>query len=285
MSEKPDDIIDAEIEEEKGPDVTSIMVADPNFSAEKAIKQAEERIHFLDKVKISCLKMTRPTDWVRLYQGGKESFYLQSTGAEKLRGPWGIYWNSIKLTNLGTNKDPIYEVRGVIGSKLLQTEIEVLGGRSSLDKFYREQGENLDIMDVRKAAVSNWTSRAIQILVGMRNLTIEDLELGGINISKVAGVKYGQGERGAYDSSQKAESTPKLEELRKKIGAMIMEMAGGDKETAQSLLGDFTEFTNKGGEKVGRKTSIKNLTVRQIKPTYGKIKKAYETEFAGAKDE
>jgi hypothetical protein len=282
---KHDEPIDVQ-PEEQGRDLMSLNVEDPDFNADKAIELATQRITFMDKIRTASLKMTRHNDWVRHNQGrDKQSYYLQSTGAEKLRGIWGIYWHSIKIENFGTKDEPIYEVQGTIGSKVLKTEIEVVGGRSSQDKFYQDQRDPLDILDVRKAAVSNWMTRAIQILIGCRNPTAKDLEDAGIDLTQVSGVDFKEDNQAAYNSDQKAQRTEKSEEQRKKIGSMIMEIVGGDKEEAKAYLQKMTEFKNKDGDLVPGKTSIAKLTVKQIPFTYKKVKEIYEAEFAGMGDE
>jgi len=70
--------------------------------------------------------------------------------------------------------------------------------------------------------------------------------------------------------------TEEIKDLRKKIGKMLMEMAGENKEEASKLLVKYTSFTSKDGKEVKGKSSIINLSEKAIPVTYGKIKEAYE---------
>lgn len=68
-----------------------------------------------------------------------------------------------------------------------------------------------------------------------------------------------------------------LEEKRKKIAKMIFAMAGDDKTKAEDMLERFTTFPDKvTKEPVGGKRDPRDLTDKQIPPTYKKVCEAYE---------
>lgn len=70
-------------------------------------------------------------------------------------------------------------------------------------------------------------------------------------------------------------------DYRSEIGKMLMELANGDKERAALMLEAYTEFDGKNGKVAGKK-SIKDLSEKQLQPTYGKIKAEY-IAFTGGK--
>ena len=158
-------------------------------------KIAQQRIEFFRKVTLLSLRRTTVNDWCD--QGGKP--YLQATGAEKLLALWGITTHDVKIhieMDEGTGF-PAYEVTGRVGSRVLGTEMDVIGGRNANDKFYQDQLSatgRLDLLDVRKAAYSNWLVNAITRIIGMRGLTWEDVSTatnGAITKETCAGkIKY-----------------------------------------------------------------------------------------------
>lgn len=153
-----------------------------------------------------------PQDFVRHSQGDKESFYLQATGCRKIRGFFGV-WMRDRVVTVTPEKDGhyTYEVEGTAGSaffdKLLGTDaqggtqIDVFGSRSSSDPFFSKHDREPDQNDVKKAALSNFESRAINGLVGTQNLTREDLKRFGINADLVTGVEHAKGAEGGGNTA------------------------------------------------------------------------------------
>ena len=148
-----------------------------------------------------------PQDFVRHFAGGKESFYLQATGARKIRGFFGVYMRDRQITvTPEENGHYTYEVYGVAGSvffdRLMGTEatggtqIDVFGSRSSNDPFFSKNDRVPDQNDVKKAALSNFEARAINGLIGTQNLTRDDLKRYGINVEQVPGVEHKEGSEG-----------------------------------------------------------------------------------------
>ena len=161
-----------------------------------------------------------PQDFVRHSQGGKESFYLQATGCRKIRGFFGV-WMRDRVVTVTPEKDGhyTYEVEGIAGSafydKLLGTDaqggtqIDVFGSRSSSDPFFSKNDREPDQNDVKKAALSNFESRAINGLIGTQNLTREDLKRFGINADLVTGVEHKQGSEGGGNAALISEAQGK----------------------------------------------------------------------------
>lgn len=174
--------------------------------------KAIARISAIANVIEGCAKVsiqrTNPKDWVRMKhfnkQTGKttESFYLQATGTQKIRPVWGIYYRDRQVTKEAyPDGSYAYIVTGKVGSKVLdylygEVVIEIDGGRSSGDSFFTKGGREPDPMDVRKAALANWEARAVTALIGLKNMSAEDLRKNGINPELVAGFEFQAGSEG-----------------------------------------------------------------------------------------
>lgn len=196
-------------------------------------EQAERRIDAMTKIKKVSLKLTNKHDWTD--QGGKP--YLQVSGAEKIARMFGISW---KIS------DPVLEnqegghfcftYKGFFS--LAGASIEVIGTRSSKDGFFKkydwsekdDQGNSIktelppseiDRGDVKKAAYTNCIGSGITRILGLRNMTYEDLEeFAGITKDMIATVGYKK--KGAAKEDIKSEgaltSTIGIVDIRKQTG-------------------------------------------------------------------
>jgi len=190
-------------------------------------EQAEKRIDAMNKIKRVAIKLTNRHDWTD--QGGKP--YLQVSGAEKIARMFGISWRisePIKEEMDGGHFSFTY--RG--NFSLAGATIDAIGTRSSKDGFFKKYGyENgnktelpaseIDRGDVKKSAYTNCIGNGITRLLGIRNLTYEDLqEFAQITpdmIGKVDYKKKGKAEAGIASEGAQEISTA-VEDVRKKEG-------------------------------------------------------------------
>ena len=175
-------------------------------------EQAEKRIDAMQKIKRIALKLTNYNDWTD--QGGKP--YLQVSGAEKVGRLFGISWRiSEPVLENEEGGHFSYTYKGHFS--LAGATIEAIGTRSSKDGFftkyaYGERDESgksqrtalppsaIDKGDVKKAAYTNLLGNGITRILGLRNLTYEDLkEFAGITKDQIQKVEY---------KSKKQESAP-----------------------------------------------------------------------------
>jgi len=186
---------------------TSPVAVPTPLEVELDSKKAIARIASIAQVIDGCAKVsiqrTNASDWVRM---GK-SFYLQATGAQKIRPVWGIYFRDRQVTKeMNPDGSYAYIVTGKVGSKVLdqlygEVEIEIDGGRSSSDSFFTKNGRTPDPMDIRKASLANWEARAVTALLGLKNLTEEDLKRNGITVGSITGVDYQKGAEGGGNTA------------------------------------------------------------------------------------
>jgi hypothetical protein len=228
--------------------------------------KAEARINAINKIKSIVLRVTNSNDWID--QGGKP--YLAVSGAEKVGGLFGIKW-SIGESQLTNEEDGHYSYTYKGKFTMGQRTIEFEGSRSTKDPFFsKAHGKEkpvseIDRNDVKKAALTNLIGNGITRMLGIRNMTWDEVKAGGVDQSKTSKVEYG-----------KAEMSDDVKEQRKKLGEMLMEMAGNNKDLASKMLVEFTSFVAKDGKVVAGKDSITKLSEKAIPVTYGKVSKEYE---------
>jgi len=195
MSETGTEIQEAVVEKAGVP--TPLEV---ELDSQKAIARISAIAHVIDGCAKVSIQRTNPKDWVKM----GDSYYLQAAGAQKIRPIWGIYYRDREVTR-ESNPDGSYSyiVTGKVGSKVLdqlygEVIIEIDGGRSSSDAFFTGKDGNKvpDPMDIRKAALANWEARAVTALLGLKNMSAEDLQHNGISVSGIAKVDYQKGAEG-----------------------------------------------------------------------------------------
>lgn len=192
-------------------------------------QQAERRIEAVKKIKQIALSITNATDWTD--QQGKP--YIMASGSEKIANLFSISWQ-IEEPQCETEEDGhfTYTYRGTfsLGGRTIQVE----GSRSSKDPFFKkyEYGKDadgrdtkvekpisaIDRRDVKMAAMTNLLGNGITRILGIRNLTWEDLRAYA-NITQEmvnSKIKYGT----------KGEPKPPISEPQRKSG----DMSGGASE-------------------------------------------------------
>lgn len=165
-------------------------------------EQAERRIDAVIKIKKVALKVTNARDWTD--QNGNP--YLQASGSEKVANLFNISW---RIDEPSCEEDLeghyTYSYKGYfsLGSRTVEAE----GSRSSRDKFFIQylyvekdgKKERTEIplsdrsnkRDVKMAALTNLLGNGITRILGIRNLTWEDLrEFAGITKEQVTSIQY-----------------------------------------------------------------------------------------------
>lgn len=171
-------------------------------TSDDLIASAERRIAQIDKIITLSIRRTNENDWID--QSGKP--YLTSSGAEKIARLFGISWKILKSEKILTNDEKgqfyFYQVIGVFTLGGGKDSVESVGTCSSKDQFFAKRGGELkpiseiDETNIMKAAYSNCVANGITRLLGIRNLTWEQVKAGGINTEKTAKVQYASGGAG-----------------------------------------------------------------------------------------
>ena len=206
-------------------------------------EQAEKRIDAMNKIKRVAIKLTNRHDWTD--QGGKP--YLQVSGAEKIARMFGISWRiSEPIKEAFDGGHFSFTYKGYFS--LAGATIEAIGTRSSKDGFFKKysgRGDDrvelppseIDGGDVKKSAYTNCIGNGITRLLGIRNLTYEDLqEFAGITKEMMAAVDYKK--KGKRDAGIQ-------EEAVKKVVSKISDVR---KQTGRTKSGkDFTKYIIRNG--------------------------------------
>ena len=231
--------------------------------------KAEARIEAVKKIKGLSLRVTNYQDWVD--QNGKP--YLQTSGGEKIARLFGISWTVEEPRTQQDGDEGHYMVtyKGVFA--LGNASIECIGTRSSKDPFFKkyEKGEYvdgkyvrgkelplsaIDIGDVVKSAYTNLIGNGITRLLGIRNLTYDDLAESGIDVSKITKVEY-KSKVKTPQSKSAPTSQPAQTEGEMMIGIKEVTIKTGKKKDGtewtkyhikDTIGGDWTTFDKKIAE-------------------------------------
>jgi len=149
---------------------------------------AEKAMDALTKLKRVALRMTSKLDWVDM----KGKPYMQETGAAKVAPIFGVEWKIDGSPTLESRPDGhfTYTYQGAFwytSKKGIARTVTEIGSRSSYDDFFSADTDGagkriqispleVDHEDVKKAAYSNCIVRGVTNLLGLRNLTWEDVE-------------------------------------------------------------------------------------------------------------
>ncbi len=234
-------------------------------------EQAERRIDAVIKIKKVALKVTNPRDWT----SQNDNPYLQVSGAEKVANLFNMSWRIDEPTY---EEDPdghyTYSYKGYfsLGSRTAEAE----GSRSSRDGFFKqylyEEKERKEIpisertnkRDVKMAALTNLLGNGITRILGIRNLTWEDLkEFAGITKEQVTSIQYRKGgEKSPIQEPQKKKNGDKSPEYPSvTIGIDSVEI-----KTGKGPKGPWTLYIiHAGGEKYNTfSDTFGNLAQRSI---------------------
>lgn len=213
------------------------MIADDTLVS--LAEQAEKRVDALNKIKRAALKATNPRDWTD--QNGNP--YLQVSGSEKVGRVFGMSWR-IEEPKYETEEGGHFSFTYKGEFSLAGATIEVIGTRSSKDPFfkkYKGKGDDrvelppseIDKTDVKKAALTNLFGNGITRMLGLRNLTWDDLkEFAGITRDQVGRVDYKKNGRTQSDIKNEGDQASVF------VPADIRKQPGKNQKTGK----DWTKF-------------------------------------------
>lgn len=168
--------------------------------------KVEDRVAAVKKIKAMAFGVTNNNDWVDI--GGKP--YLEVSGAEKIRMLFGVSW-AIDPPEIFNYEDGHFTYVYVGQFSFSGSTIEAIGSRSSKDFFFSTRykwndvaGKKLPIQlppkeidraSVQKSAYTNCIGNGITRMLGLRNMTWEELKDAGINQQKTSKVNYGNNKK------------------------------------------------------------------------------------------
>lgn len=166
------------------------------------ISAAERRIANLQKVISLALRITNQNDWID-FQGKP---YLNSSGSQKIARLFGVCWREMKTEKVISSDEKgqfyFYKTVALFYLKGKNDLVEATGTCSSKDPFFAKVGgeykpvSEIDETNILKSSVTNCISNGITSLLGLKNLTWEQIKAGGISQNGTSKVNYASGGAG-----------------------------------------------------------------------------------------
>ncbi len=247
--------------------IAALVVTDP------MVMLAERNLDNYKKILTLALKITIEYDWVLIPEKDGDRPYLQASGYEKIARLFKLSIVDKKMERFDLKDENgdyyVYRCHGIIilpsGDKY-----EAFGSCSSRDQFFsmakgvkKEQAE-VEVINIMKAAETNFIVRGIGGALGLRTFSIEQLKSAGLNVEKSRKIGYNVTEKTADD-------TPEQKNLREEIRKMLLEMMHNDAKAAGLKLQELSKFNDFKGW-----TSTKYISVKSLNIVHNKVKTAYE---------
>lgn len=272
MSDKPIDAV--VVPEEKDVELITTDEKEVDMSManvehlEKIAEGIDRFVTAHKKITMAVLKLAKPGDWVKFKSGEQEVGCLNGAGAERIAAPMGISfinWSKEKKTGKDEQGD-FYWWWYTCTAKLGSREIQVEGRAGSRDKLFgKKEGKwkvlsDINEGDLQTAARHNCMKEGVKVLLGIRNMPVDELTAAGIKLID-GGVEFKQ-----------KESTPEDKEKQIELGNVIMKLTENDKGKAEGLLETLTTWTNAEKKIVKGKRHCADITGKQLTITLSKAK-------------
>jgi len=239
-------------------------------------KEVQKRIEAIRQLVQFVVNITYPSDWVRF---SPKQAYLTSGGAERVARQFGITWDKFQYRKEMRDGYYFYVYESIFryrNDKLgINIEVPAMGTCSSKDKFFARRGdqylpmEEVDEPSILKKAYSNMIRNGVCVLLGLKDMPKEAFS--DQYWQSIPYVEFQKGKEGGQ-----VETSEEEKEILKKLGDMILEMAGGNKEIAKNILKKVSTFEGKEGKQVEGVTDLKQLKGKRLQVVYEKICNEYK---------
>jgi hypothetical protein len=251
------------------------LMPQSDMELEQRIKGAERYLELQDQMRKLAIKVTNHNDWID--QNGNP--YLEISGANKIASAFGASCSDVvfEKETLKDDKGEYVVYSCMANFSWNKRTMSATGTGSTRDSFFGKANNQwkplseVDLTNIKKKANTNMLNRGIKGLLGL-SYTWEEVEKfsdGRITRSTVTGVKYQKGSKGGNEDSQEDK------EMRQVMGKMLMVIGGDNVENASTALETLTKWTNKKGEEVSGKKSVRDITTNALKIANSKVKSAY----------
>lgn len=250
---------------------------------DKALVAVEARLEFVDKLRTFTLRRTRATDWSIQSDArkGTKRTYLGESGVQRFRAAFGMYegkmqsdgstisdLSSYTVDSAGARRDrtsakffepPISFIwfEGTVGSKLLNVEAWFQGAVKVEEGFWSKD----DIHNFYKKAQANFIGRAFRKLLGLENISLDELKTAGINIDDIPSIDR--------VTTEKAASADAVE-----LHKMLLALNEGNPKKAEDYL-----FAMTNSDKYKGKRTASSLTDNQMKWILPKVRSEHDAKF------
>lgn len=243
------------------------------------VTAAEKYVGAMNRVRVTAMKLTREKDWVLMAaRSGPPKPYLQGTGAEAVARAFGVRISKPlreRIEGTDRNGKPYYGYVFMATFSLKDgTSIEAMGARQSNEAFFANQNSEAPERDVMMAAYTNLMVNGVTRLLGIRNITLDELQEAGLDPRRMPGVTFKEpgGSSGATDSGTQEKEQASTED-RSRLASYIRMVAGKDQDRAADILQELTAFK----EYQGRRSLKGAFSKKACSMAIGKIKEAIDT--------
>lgn len=209
------EVLPAAVEQKNIPTAQELQILNDNLQI------IEKREALFRRVLATALSATTQSDWTN--QGTKP--YLQASGALKIarRFAINIYDTVITREELEDERGKyyMYTVTGKASFPGLREYVESLGTCSSRDKFFGMKDgklkalQDVDMGNIKKKAHTNFQGNAVKDLLGLDNMTWEQLAGFGLNPGGSAKVNFDKGASKAETSKRTEAAAASAEQTGK----------------------------------------------------------------------
>jgi hypothetical protein len=253
----------------------SVFRAPPSGDGEDSIERAKRDLYKFQQLRQLAVALTEPRDWVAFPSGdqGKRAWPTRSACnklATACKISTGVHQDAgrpMMTKTLGQDENGEYYTIEIYGWAEMPgfRRFDVFGYCSSRHKLFASTGkrdekgniiykpmQQVSEANVRQAAYTNFQANAIMRMLGMDNLSAEDLEAQfGKKLSEVS---YASGR-----SEQTAEEIDQDQKMRRRLWAICMSVKNDVEVEAGKLLADLSKFTVKD-DKTGQDRTVNGVT-------------------------
>ncbi len=261
----------------------------PMEDIDKKLANVDKVFELLGKLRKFALKHLSPKSVTN--EGGNP--YITESGVNVFDSPFGIYEKDVsgivvkdngtqipiedQNAFTGTIECIIY--KGTVGSKTLGIEASFEGGtyfgETEAGAKDRKFHDKEDYLWFSKKAKANWRGRARRKLLGLDNITWDELKDYGITTENCTTVS-----RKSTQNAQTPEQTDKENKLRSELVAMLKEFIT-DTKVLSDKLEDLTKFKGSDGKEVQGIRDPKQLTGRRLEVTHNKVVEWHTAQKGG----
>jgi hypothetical protein len=269
--------------------VELISVSDNLDALDRAVQTTAKMVETYKAIRGICLRLTNEDDWS--YQGG--GLYLNETGAQKLGVAWGVDVSPEKIEREdfddASGRYYVYTVFGTAFSRRLGRFVREIGTCSSRDDFFgkvttkKDDGtlvkewkalDKVDVTDVKKKAMTNFMGRSIKRLLGLGNVTEEELLTAKLDLKKIEKVDYKKGRK-----TDEANASAELKKIRGEIDSIATFLAAGDAEAKAGFIRAASSFKGSDGREMFQTNAAEFTSERWAGTTLGRIRATLKEQY------
>lgn len=259
--------------------------------ADRLAEMAQRRADVYERIRNIGIHATHPSDWTKM----GDTFHCGEAGVTRIARICGVSMGPPRETKIELEPDLehgtgyLYRVEREFCVGRFETASDIItevGTASSRDPFFAERGRGdekvylpswqVDEGNILKKAVTVCMVRGVTRLLGIRGVTLDQLQAAGIDVNRLKGVSFDGGSKGGRGQQNSATvSAEELEAIKAKraeIRTAVLEMAEGDVDGAKAMLQALTAFKAKDGKDVAGVTSVDALNPPRLDIALKKVR-------------